>query len=382
MVPGFLHRAGAMVPSGTRGRKLVVIQLAGGNDGLNCVIPYRNDHYYSNRRAIALSDKNLIPLADGLAMNDKLEGLAELYDAGHLSIINGVGYPNPNHSHFRSMDIWQSASDADRYVPTGWVGRMLDANCESHLCQPHHAVEIDGTLSLALKGERVKGMAFRDPRTLRISTRVPLISRIADRYQPNPEDHSYLEFLYKTVAETSQSAAYILEKSKVHSSKKEYPPHDFGRRMKQVAELIVSGSETPVYYVSLPGFDTHVLQKGPHGRLLKTYGDTLRVFCDDLKENGRLDETLVMTFSEFGRRLKQNAGKGTDHGTANCLFIAGGSLKKAGVYNDVPDLAIADNADLQHTVDFRSVYATILSRWLGADDEKILGRRFEMLDIV
>ncbi len=380
-VPQFLRSAAAAPPRPFNGRRLVIVQLSGGNDGLNCVVPYRDDRYYRNRPALALSDDDLIRLSDDVALNSKLAGLADLFERGQLSILNGVGYPNPNRSHFRSMDIWQSASDADAYVQTGWVGRLLDAQCGAS-CPPHRAIEIDDTLSLALKGDRVKGMAFRNPAALQASARIPVIREIGRAYRPDPSDTSYVEFLYKTVAETTQSAEYLNGVSKGYTSRKSYPQHDFGRRMKLIAELIVSGSETPVYYISLSGFDTHVLQKGPHGRLLKTYADTLRVFCDDLHEHGTFGDTVVLTFSEFGRRLKQNAGKGTDHGTANNVFVAGGSLKKAGLYNSLPSLDVPDNGDLAFEIDFRAVYATLLQGWLGVDAEAVLGRPFAGLGFV
>ncbi len=383
MVPQFLKSAsGRMGIRKSNGKILVVIQLAGGNDGLNCVVPFRNDLYYKNRAAIHIPDNELIQISDDAALNHNLSGIAELFDAGNLCIINSVGYPNPNRSHFRSMDIWQSASDENQYVQTGWIGRMLDANCHSHQCHPHQAVEIDDTLSLALKGEQLKGMAFRNPQMLKKTASTPLINSTGKNYEADAADKSYLEFLYKTLAETTQSADYIYAKSKIYHSKIQYPQNDFGKKIKLIAELIISGAETSVYYVSLPGFDTHVFQKGTHARLLKSYSDSLKAMCDDLKSNNRFHDVMILTFSEFGRRVKENSGKGTDHGTANNVFIAGGALKKAGLYNPLPDLTNLEEGDLKFRIDFRSVYSAVLSGWMNEDSEKILLSNFDSLDFV
>lgn len=382
MVPGFLKSASNALVPGDKRKILVVIQLSGGNDGLNCVVPYRNDLYYKNRPGIGLDENQILTLNDEVALNSNLSGLVELFDDGKLAIINSVGYPNPNRSHFRSMDIWQSASDADKYITTGWVGRYLDANCTGSDCRPHVAAEIDDTLSLVLKGEQLKGIAFKNVDSLRIASSNSRLNAIGKNYQPDHADATYVEFLHKSLAETVQSADYIYEKSKIYKSKSEYPQHEFAKRMKMIAELIISGSETTVYYVSLPGFDTHVFQKGAHNRLLNVYGDTLRSFCNDLKENNIFNDTLILTFSEFGRRVKQNQSKGTDHGTANNVYIIGGALRRPGMYNAMSDLQNLDDGDLKYEIDFRRVYATVLDKWLKSDSESILKRKFESLGFV
>ena len=383
LIPEFL-KASALkfLPNEQRQRVLVIIQLSGGNDGLNCVVPLRNDIYHKSRPAIGLTEEELIRISDDAGLNSGLEGFAQLYDSGNAAIISSVGYPNPNRSHFRSMDIWQSASDENKYVTSGWIGRMLDATCSDQCTMPYQAIEIDDTLSLALKGEKMKGLAFHEPGALLLSSKNSVLKNVSSAYTVSPDDDHNVEFLHKTFIETAQSAEYIYQHSKIYSSRSVYPNHEFGKQMKIIAELIISGSATSVYYVSLPGFDTHVFQKGQHRNLLKVYGDALKAFCDDLKQNNYFNETMIMTFSEFGRRVAQNASKGTDHGTANNVFIAGGKLNKAGLINGMPDLADLDNGDLKYKTDFRSVYATLLNKWLGVNDAEILGGNFEKLSFV
>jgi uncharacterized protein (DUF1501 family) len=377
MMPKFLFASGSNILS--NGKKLVVIQFSGGNDGLNCVIPFRTDTYYEMRPDIAIFRDEVLRIRDDAGLNPNLSALADLYNDGNLAIVNTVGYPNPDRSHFRSMDIWQSGSGSNEYLETGWIGRTLDSTCDNKCTMPHTAIELDDTLSLALKGKNIKGLALRNPKMLYETTRQPLLKKIAEANSSTSND-TPVDFLHKTLTDTMHSAEYLYSQSKIYSSKAAYPDNYFAKQMKTIAELIISGSETSVYYVSLSGFDTHVLQKGAHSKLLKLYSDTLKIFCNDLKANNHFNDTMILTFSEFGRRVAQNGGKGTDHGTANVVFIAGGGLRKPGLQNNVPDLQNLVDGDLVHTVDFRSVYATILQNWLIADADVILNGAFPKLD--
>ncbi|MCU0355830.1 MAG: DUF1501 domain-containing protein [Cytophagales bacterium] len=363
-------------------RKLVIVQLSGGNDGLNTVVPHRNDVYYRLRPQLAVEAGKVLTLNDEMGLNPAMTGLKQLYDDGLLSVLNSVGYPNPDRSHFRSMDIWQTGSAAEEYWQTGWVGRYLDAACGGTCTQPYDAVEVDDTLSLALKGERLKGLAVPQPQKLHQLTHEPLVREISVRRPPDDHEHETVGYLYKTLGETVSSAAYLYDKSKIYKSKADYPNTDLGRKLRTVAELILSGVETSVFYVSMTGFDTHVGQKQRQETLLKQYADAMRTFVYDLRQNNRLDETLVMTFSEFGRRVAQNASNGTDHGTANNVFLAGGKLAKPGLFNAAPDLQNLDAGDLRFQVDFRDIYATLLRDWLRTDDTTILGRRMPGLKLV
>jgi uncharacterized protein (DUF1501 family) len=310
------------------GKILVVIQLSGGNDGLNTIVPYTNDLYYKYRPQLALSKANVLQASDSLGFHPALTKLNELYDQGYLSVINNVGYPNPDRSHFRSMDIWHTASDATEYLNTGWVGRYLDSSCKDcHVA--HQAIEIDDTLSLALKGESIKGLAVKNPKKLYQILHNDFFQRVS-KNTPQDSSDPTLHYLYKTLAETTSSADYIYDKSKVFKSSVSYPNNELAGQLKTVAELINSGIETKVYYVSLSGFDTHVRQQAVHERLLGIYAESVHAFISDLEKNNRFQDVMVMTFSEFGRRVAQNASNGTDHGTANNLFIMGKSLKKKG----------------------------------------------------
>lgn len=379
MLPRFLKamEQGNMVPPGNK--VLVVVQLSGGNDGLNTVIPYRNDIYYKMRPQLGIKRENALALNDELGIHPSLESFKSFYDDGSLGVLNSVGYPNPNRSHFRSMDIWQSASDSRDNWSTGWLGRYLDAQCKG--CdKPTQALEIDDTLSLAMKGDHVKGLALTDPNRLFGASNDKYFKELLARQ--HADEHQNVGYLYKTMAETISSAAYIRQQFKTYKSKESYPNSELGRNMKTIAELIMTDINTSVYYVSHGSFDTHVGQEGQQKRLFGQLNDALKVFVTDMKKNNRHQDVLVMTFSEFGRRVGQNASGGTDHGTANNMFLIGGGLKEKGILNAGPDLNNLQDGDLQYQLDFKSVYATLLKKWLGADDEMILKKKYEHLSFV
>lgn len=381
LIPSFLKPLEALGLNKLNGHKnLVIIQLSGGNDGLNTVIPFGMDDYYKKRKSISIPKNEIIKLNDLQGLNPNMEALQEIYDQGHMGILNSVGYPNPNRSHFRSMDIWQTASDSDQYLSTGWIGRYLDSNCKE--CKsPYAAVEVDDTLSLAMKGTNIKGIAVKDANQLYKNTREPFFK---DVINDNKEllDEDNLGYLYKTMIETSSSAKYILDKSKTYKTAANYPDNAFSNQLKTVAKFINSGLATRVYYVSLSGFDTHNSQVSQQGRLLKQYSEAVNAFIKDLKNEGNFDDTLVMTFSEFGRRVEQNASNGTDHGTANNLFLFGGKLKQQGIINNAPDLVNLENGDLKYQVDFRQVYATVFDKWLDINNSSVLNKQFSALNFI
>lgn len=381
MVPAFLKPFEAFALDELSGYKnLVVVQLSGGNDGLNTVVPFGNDIYYQMRSGIAIKPQEIIKLNDMQGLHSNLGPLKELYDQGWMTIINDVGYPNPDRSHFRSMDIWQSGSAATEYLSTGWIGRYLDSNCDT--CKSSYtAIEVDDSLSLAMKGTSKKGIAVKDPAALFRNTNDPFFKAMLNSNKVHLDEDN-LGYLYKTLIETSSSANYIQNTSKVYQSKYSYPNTAFSNQLKTVSKFICSGLQTKVYYVSLSGFDTHVNQNNQQGRLFTQYAEGINAFIKDLQQNDKLDDTLVMTFSEFGRRVAQNASKGTDHGTANNLFLFGGKLKKKGIYNAAPDLANLDNGDLKFQVDFRQIYGTLLDKWLGVTHEQVLNKHFNTLDFI
>lgn len=380
MLPKFLKamEQGRFVPPGNK--VLVVVQLSGGNDGLNTVIPYRNDIYYKLRPQLGIKREEALALNDELGIHPALKAFKSLYDDGSLGVLNNVGYPNPDRSHFRSMDIWQSASDSKDYWGTGWLGRYLDAQCKG--CdKPTQALEIDDTLSLALKGNDVKGLALTDPQRLYGASNDRYFRDLLAKQQHDDEHHN-VDYLYKTMAETISSAGYIQQQFKTYKSKENYPNSELGKNMKTIAELIMTDINTSVYYVSHGSFDTHVGQQNQQQRLFTQLSEALEPFVADLKKNHRFNDVLVMTFSEFGRRVAQNASGGTDHGTANNMFLVGGGLKEKGVLNSGPNLADLKDGDLQYQVDFKSVYATLLKKWLGADDQAILQQSYKHLTFI
>jgi uncharacterized protein (DUF1501 family) len=377
MVPSFLkafEKDQAVLPGN---KVVVIIQLSGGNDGLNTVIPVRNDIYYRQRPKLGIQKEMALSISDEACLHPSLTAFRELHNNGSLGILNSVGYPNPDRSHFRSMDIWQSASDSKAFVDTGWLGRYLDAQCKPG-DMPTKAMEIDDVLSLALKGEKMKGLAFRDPKKLYGSSQEQYFKALSTAHK-NAKEDTPVEYLYKTMADTLSSADYIFKQSKLHPSGKSYPATALGQNLKTIASLIFSEINTKVYYVSLGSFDTHFAQEAQQKRLFTELNDAVQSFTDDLKANNRFDDVLLFSFSEFGRRVSQNASGGTDHGTANNMFFISGGLKQKGMINALPDLSDLQDGDLKHTVDFRDVYATILHKWLDADDSAIIGKKSSYL---
>jgi uncharacterized protein (DUF1501 family) len=380
MVPRFLtaFQQPNRVPPGNR--VLLVIQFSGGNDCLNTVIPTRNDIYYRERPKLGITKDKSLLLTDEASLHPALQSFKSLYDEGALGIMNSVGYPNPDRSHFRSMDIWHSASSSTEYVYTGWLGRYLDAECGG--CdQPTAALELDDMLGMALKGEKSKGLAFKDPARLYNTSHEKFFSDLAKGRIDQPGEQP-VDYLYKTMTETLSSADYIFKQSKLHPTTQTYPNTELGRSLKTIASLIFSDINTRVYYVSLGSFDTHVGQENRQQQLFAELNNAMDAFVKDLKANNRFNDVLTMSFSEFGRRVAQNASGGTDHGTAGNMFFVSGGLRQKGLLNELPNLADLQDGDLKHRVDFKNVYATVLNKWLGADDKKILNGNYSHLGFI
>lgn len=354
---------------------LIILQFTGGNDGLNTIIPVRNDIYFKERSSIAIN--NSLSLNDETGINPALSYFKELHDNGELSVMNNVGYPNPDKSHFRSMDIWHSASKSDEYLETGWLGRFLDEEC--YRCEhPTQALEVDDMLSLALKGEKNKAFAFKDPKRLYQTSQEKYFKSLHDHHH----DDETVSYLYQTLGSTINNAGYIFEKSKAKKINETYPNSQLGKDFKTVASLIKSDINTRVYYLSIGSFDTHVNQNERQQKLFGEINEAVKSFVADMKSNGLFDNILLMTFSEFGRRVAQNASKGTDHGTANQMFFISGGLKKKGMLNPLPDLTKLNEGDLIYSEDFRKVYATVLKNWLKADSSKLLGWKNGIYDFI
>lgn len=378
LVPQFL-KAFARRESPGEGKILIVVQLSGGNDGLNTVIPVRNDIYYRSRPGLAIPRAEALALDKDTGLHPALKGIKALYDEGYVSILNGVGYPEPDRSHFRSMDIWQSGSASSEVVTTGWLGRYLDASRGE---RPELlGLEVDDTLSLALKGNERKGIAVRDVAQFYKAAGDPFFRQIARTHEEEHEDE-LASYLYRTLRETTSAADYVFEHSKAGKPAADYPDTQLGRRMKTIASLILAGSATKVYYVSHGSFDTHTGQKERQKQLFTQLDEVLTALVKDMQDNNRFKDVMIVTFSEFGRRVAQNASGGTDHGTAGNMFVLSGGLRKAGLYNELPSLGNLDDGDLRHSLDFKQVYATILDKWLDADADALLGRKYRTLNFV
>lgn len=390
-LPAFLTESiAATTPPGTipgfkDDRILVVIQLGGGNDGLNTVVPYSDDAYYAARKGIALEKSSLLRIDDHLALNGSMESLKELYDDGGLAIINGVGYPNPNRSHFRSMEIWQTAVDSDRYSDSGWIGRYFD-NCCNGTPEPVAGVNIAGELPQAFAGKRRVGVSFAQPGGFKWAEgrngggrkSFDAINKV-NTGKKNPADT--LDFIRHTAANAVISSDKVITASRTKRQIPEYPGVALGNQLKNIATLIAGGLPTRIYYTSISGFDTHANQSNTHNSLLSQYSRSLAAFMKDLKSIGVEDRVMVLTFSEFGRRVSENASRGTDHGAAGPVFLTGAGIKP-GLHSTYPSLTDLENDDLKHTLDFRCLYGEILEKWFEADPTQVLGRKFAKAGVV
>lgn len=377
MLPGFLKPLENSITTASQ-KNLVVIQFSGGNDWLNTIVPFNNDLYLKNRPRIGLKADKVTVLNKDLAMNNSLLPIKEFFDNGELSIVNNVGYPNPNRSHFRSMDIWHTASNSNEILQTGWLGRYLDSSCKFS----YEAIEVDNYLSLALKGKNLNGLAVKNINQLYKELKTPYFNDLVAATNLNDLNEDNQGYLYKTLIETESSVEYVYEKNKVVTNVATYPNTQLGNQLKNFANFISSGIATKVYYVSLSGFDTHVGQVGKQSKLLEQYAEAIVAFIKNLKELNKWDDTLIFTFSEFGRRVEENASLGTDHGTAGNVLLFGKTLKNKGIVNPAPDLLNLENGDLKYSIDFRSIYKDILQNWLQTDANKIVSANVNPFSII
>lgn len=389
--------------SGTDGKILVVIQLSGGNDGLNTIIPHGDDAYHRARPALGKSSKEVLKINDYLGLNPNLAPLKSLYDNGQMSIVQGVGYPNPNRSHFRSMDIWQTAESENDRNTSGWIGRYFDSCCAGAdpKLDASAAVSIGGIQPLAMKGERFGALSFERPESYRYKGKSgtdyldlnhpePASPQPAERASargasstaaPALSEADQINFLSRTALDAQASSDRILRATAAHKPGVNYPRGEFGDGLKTIAAMISAGMATRVYYVSLGGFDTHANQAGRHDQLMKALAEGVGAFMSDLKHQKNDERVMVMTFSEFGRRVTQNASQGTDHGAAAPVMLFGSRLKQ-GIVGKHPSLTDLDAGDLKYAVDFRSVYASLLQNWLDTPSKPILGKQFGTFDLV
>ncbi len=379
--PGFLTRSlGAQVPTNEPDRSiLVLVQLGGGNDGLNTLVPYQDDNYYRLRPTLGLKRPDLLPLDDQLALHASCPELERLYKDGSLAVVQNVGYPNPNRSHFRSTEIWETASDSDEYLNTGWMGRYFDSACAGAPSEEPIAVNIGNELPDAFLSENDFNI-FSYAGGRRRSKRGGGRMLAALQESPPPQD-SPAGFLQHTLMNSLVTEEKVVSRLRNYKPLASYPTSPLGTSLRQVAGLIASGQPTRVYYVSHTGFDTHANQLQTHAQLLAQLSQGMAAFQDDLAQHGLQDQVLTMTFSEFGRRPSENKSRGTDHGTAAPLFVMGSQLK-GGLHGSAPSLKLKKNRDLSFSADFRSIYATVIDRWLGGDSQQALGGSFEPIDFL
>jgi uncharacterized protein (DUF1501 family) len=368
---------------------LVTIQLAGGNDGINTVIPYGVGEYYHVRPQISIPEKDVLHLNDQIGLHPSMTGLSELYKAGKVGIVLGAGYPQPNRSHFRSIEIWQTA-DPNKIIETGWLGRYLDLakGQGGDADYPLPAVNVDSSLPKTLSATQVVVPSVANVYDFKFSTdqhyqqdRKYQLSVFNEAYSKFDENRPSIELLKKVGIDSIEAADYLLKVVQNYKSDVTYPDNGFGKGMKFIAQMITAGVKSQIYNISLGGFDTHAGQKGAQANLLKQLSDGITAFQKDLESHHVDGDVMVMTFSEFGRRVAENGGRGTDHGTAEPLFIVGSGVK-GGLYGEYPSLSNLDNGDLKFNVDFRTVYSTVLDRWLKADSHQILGANYENIKFV
>jgi uncharacterized protein (DUF1501 family) len=368
---------------GTHDRCLVLLNLQGGNDGLNCIVPHGDARYYQLRPTIAVAANDVLRIDDRVGFNPKLRGLKALYDKGMVGIVQGVGYPDPNYSHFRSTEIWQTAAP-DRYEHTGWLGRYFDdvnlpakdlfkgiaisqALPEVLASSKTDIPAIPNTGSYGLAFDRNAGLR-RDYREIATDTRLPFESPYLARVL-EIEDHAQRgsEELPKLIAGYRTQATY--------------PATPLGRSLALAAQIAGSNIGTRVIYVQHGSFDTHQNQRPVQDRMLEEFSDAIAAFYSDLAAHGNDRRVLTVTFSEFGRRIAENGSHGTDHGEASPLFAIGGGVK-GGLYGEYPNLSATDIGNVHFTTDFRSVYATVLERWLGRPASPVLAGNFARLPLL
>jgi uncharacterized protein (DUF1501 family) len=418
-LPAFLNRSAlammpgmwlSSIPGVPEDHILVVVQLSGGNDGLNMVVPYSMDPYYKARPGIGIPAKDVLKLGDyGVGLHPQMTGIKDLYDKGMAAVIQGVGYPNPNRSHFKSMDIWQTADTTA--TGDGWLGRYFDSECcgygkgESGKAEAKAAqrtseaakqgggnqpgIAIGRTAPLAMQGQRIKPVSFESEDLFRWIGQ-DVHESLADPYQKlerrevkDGGDDSNSSFLMRTALD-AQVSSDLIRKAVKQKPLVQYPGNELGRQLQMVASMIRAGLPTRVYYVQHGGFDTHAQQgagNGRHGNLLSQLALSMKAFYADLKAQENDGRVLTMSFSEFGRRVAQNASQGTDHGTAAPMFLFG-PMVKAGVIGDHPSLTDLDEGDLKYRIDFRSVYAGILDGWLKADPKKVLEGEYKSVQVI
>ncbi|MCB9845696.1 MAG: DUF1501 domain-containing protein [Phycisphaeraceae bacterium] len=406
--PAFLQRTAlalpglrpdlSSLPGVPQDKILVVVQLSGGNDGLNTVVPFGDPAYYRARPQIGIAQRDALVLSQeqGIGLHPAMTGVKGLYDDGLCCVVQGVGYPNPNRSHFTSMDIWHTADTSA--TGDGWLGRYFDSECCGHgkgesgseEPQGQPGIAIGRTAPLAMQGRAIKPIAFESPALFRWtgqdvheSLHEPYDALVSAGVSDSVDPGSNAAFLMRTALD-AQISSDLIRRAVDRGASRSYPGTPLGQQLAMVAAMINAGLNTRVYYVSHGGFDTHAGQGGPqgqHANLLRTLGDAMKAFYDDLKRQENAERVLSMSFSEFGRRVGQNNSGGTDHGTAAPMFMFG-PMVRSGILGNHPSLKDLDDGDLKFHIDFRTVYAAVLKDWMGAEPKDILDQPWRPAPII
>lgn len=360
---------------------LVVCQWSGGNDGLNTVVPYASSAYYKLRPMIGIPEDKVIKLSGQIGLHPSLTGLAELYQQGKVAIIQNVGYPQPNRSHFKSMEIWQSASP-ESTLRYGWIGRHFDEELSKrNTLNPVVALGLLTEQPLALAGHDASIPCFASLADLRNMIGDPDTERMLREMQGADAPIGSATRAVQNASRSALDAVTILQKQlSGYKSQSTYANDAFGNGFRQIAQLIATSPATRVVYFQAGGFDTHARQAETHQRLLLQFGNAVNTFQKEMEAIGKADKVVTLTFSEFGRRAQENASLGTDHGAAAPMFLIGTSVK-GGLHGPVPDLDNLQQGDVAHTQDFREVYAAALSDWMGGDPHTVLGQDFTPVDV-
>jgi uncharacterized protein (DUF1501 family) len=389
-IPTFLSRsADAARDAKSNDRILVVVQLLGGNDGLNTVVPHGNDGYNRGRRALRLAAGQLHKITPEIGLHPSMGGMAKILERGRLAVVQGVGYPNPDRSHFRSMEIWETASvknDAQA-LETGWLGRALDARPAKPGDDPPGLHVGDRSMPLALKTRKTEVPSVESLESYKLQltgteqekqTERMALNRLAgiDRQGGDP----LLSFISRTTLAAYESSGRLERLAQKKQSGPKYPNFGLARRLELIAQIIKADFGTRIFYTSLDGFDTHANQLGTHAALLTELSDSVAAFHDDLAAAGDGDRVALLAFSEFGRRVQENASQGTDHGAAAPVFIVG-PVAEPGLVGSHPRLDDLDDGDLKFHTDFRSVYATLTADWLNFATEPVIGNGFKTMPL-
>lgn len=375
LVPDFLARSVLAADARPDDRVLVVIQLDGGNDGLNTVVPYSDELYGRFRSELRIDRDQVHRINDTVGLHPAMKPAAALLDEGRLAIVQGVGYPNPNRSHFESMAIWHHARlHPDDHDGNGWLGRAAEAT-RKRADGPDSCYLGSGAEPVALRGRRATILAFDDERDFDISPAAATI------LAPSAPANEVAAFVQRTTVQSLESVKRLRELPQTERTDRvRYPGNELATNLQLVARLLKLGSESRIYYVVQSGYDTHSEQLYQHSRLLDEFSTSLKAFLDDLRAASLDDRVAILAFSEFGRRVQENGSAGTDHGAAGPVFVAGPRLK-GGLVGDHPSLADLDDGDLKMSVDFRQVYATLLDQWLNVDSRRVLSEKFEPVSL-